>query len=142
MTERQNIKKDDAITALFHLAPEDSLNILNIFKYLAPHIKSVTKGPTNEEIFRTWWMEHGSPSVIAVDANKCASGLLERLYKLLSAFPLTECAIYNVIPPVEEEECDYCDGECECEEDEEEEEEPVASCGCSKVYHAVCSKHV
>ena len=142
LMEGQKIKKDDAITALFHLAPEDSLYALNLQKYLAPHIKAVAKGPTNEEIFRTWWVEQGSPSVIVVDANERPSWQLERLYKLLSAFPITECAIYNANPPVEEdEECDYCDGECECGGDEED-EKPVASCGCSKIYHAVCSKHV
>lgn len=143
LLDRASIKKDDAITALFHLSPEDTLNILNLQKYIAPHTKAITKRVTNEELFRSWWLENGSSTNITVDVNELPSWRLEKLYKLLSTVPLTECVIFNAKPP-EDEECDYCEGDCECEKDEEDEEDekPVASCGCSKLYHAVCSKHV
>lgn len=141
LLERTSIKKDDAISALFDLAPDDSLHILNLQKYLNAATKTVTTGVTNEEKFNSWWVEHGSPTVIAVDANKLPSWRLERLYKLLSAFPLTECAIYNSTPSVE---CDYCEGECMCvcEGEEDDKNSVVVSCGCSKIYRAVCGKHM
>ncbi len=133
------IGHDSAIRNLLGLKPEDDLNILNLHRYLNPHLGEME--PIAKS-FQTWWASRMAPLWVGIDADGLSAEDLHRLYKTLLRTPSVQFVLYtnrhatDMVAPCG---CYGRDGVCDYHRSDEEPD--TAICGCSEFFNINCAYH-